>query len=59
MQSYRIHTASETKTVTIEPGYEDTMIVHVGPSPGVLQGLDLNRPRALRMADKNRQEKKP
>ena len=59
MRSYRFHTDSETETVTIEPGYKDTMVMHMGPSPGVLQGFDLNWPRALRMAGKHRREKNP
>ena len=36
MRSYRLHTDSETKTVTIESGCKDTMVMHMGPSPGEL-----------------------
>ena len=37
--SYRPHTDSETKTVTIEPNCEDTMVMHMGPGPCELQGV--------------------
>ena len=57
MRSYRIHTASETKTVTIEPGREDTVIMHMGSGPGELQGDGPAKQSHLRMAAKNRQEK--
>ena len=59
MQSYRIHTDSETKTVANKPGCKDTMVMHMGPSPDVLQGPDLNQLCTRRIADKNRQKKKP
>ena len=58
MRSYRPHTDSETKTVTIEPGCRDTTIVHTVPSPGAQQGPDFNRLRARHMADTSRHEKK-
>ena len=53
MRSYRPHTDSETKTVTIEPGCRDTTIVHMSPSPGVLQGLGPDGPHPLCMAGRN------
>ena len=59
MRSYRLHTDSETKTVTIEPGCKDTMVMHMGPSPGELQGVVHRFPNLLRMAGENRREKKP
>ena len=59
MRSYRIHTDSETKTVAIEPGCGNTMIMHMDPSPGELRGVVTARLGLLRMADKNRQKKKP
>ena len=59
MRSYRPHTDSETKTVTIEPGCGDTMVMHMGPSPSELQGVVSGRPHALRMASEKRREKKP
>ena len=58
MRSYRPHTDSETKTVTIELGCRDTTIVHTVPSPGAQQGPDFNRLRARHMADTSRHEKK-
>ena len=54
MRSYHFRTNSETKTVTIEPGYKDTMVVHMGTSPGKQQGLGTSGLRALRMAGENR-----
>jgi hypothetical protein len=57
MRSYRFHTASETKTVTIEPAYRNAMVMHVGPSPGQLQGLGPDWPHTQRMAGENRREK--
>ena len=59
MRSYRLHTDSETKTVTIEPGCKDTMVIHMGPSPGELQGLGPDWPRTPRMAGENLRGKKP
>ena len=59
MRSYRIHTASETKTVPIESGCKDIMVMHMGSSPGALQGLGTVGPHALRMTSENRREKKP
>ena len=59
MRSYRLHTDSETKTVTIEPGCKDTMVMHMGPSPGELQGVVHRFPNLLRMAGENCREKKP
>ena len=53
MRSYRIHTDSETETVTIEPGRKGTMVMHVGLSAGALQGLGPDWPRALRMVTEN------
>ena len=50
MRSYCSHTDSETETVTIEPGCKDTMVVHIDPNSGVLQGLGSGWPCALRMA---------
>ena len=57
MRSYRPHTASETKTVTIEPGCGNAMVMHLGPSPGALQGVVTAGLSPLRMADENRREK--
>ena len=48
------HTASETKTVTIEPGCWGTMIVHVGPSPDELQGPVPSGSHTRCMAGENR-----
>ena len=59
MRSYRIHTDSETKTVTIEPSCGDSMVVYVDPSPGELQGLGPDWPRTPRMAGENLRGKKP
>ena len=59
MRSYRSHTDSETKTVTIEPGCKDTMVMHVDPSPGEMQGPVPSKPHTLHMAGENRREKKP
>ena len=57
MRSYRFHTDSETETVTIEPGCGDTMVMHMGPSPGELQGLGTDWPHPLRMTGEIRREK--
>ena len=57
MRSYRFHTDSETETVAIEPGCGDTMIMHVGPSPGELQGDGPAKQSHLRMTGKNRRKK--
>ena len=46
---YRPHTDSETKMVTIELGCKDTMIVHMGPGAGLLQGLGTAWPSSLCM----------
>ena len=59
MRSYRIHTDSETKTVAIETGCKDTMVMHAGPSAGELQGLGTAGLGPRRMAGENRREKKP
>ena len=59
MRSYRPHTASETKTVTIEPGREDTVVMHLGLSPGELQGLGTAGLSPRLVAGENRQGKKP
>ena len=54
-------TDSETKTVTsrvtIEPGFRDTMIMHMSHESGVLQGLGPAWPSPLRMARTIRLEK--
>ena len=59
MRSYCSHTASETETVTIEPGCEDAMVMHMGPSLGEMQGLGTAGLGPLRMAGETRREKKP
>ena len=59
MRSYRIHTASETKTVTIEPGCRDTVILHMGLNPGELQGDGPAKQSHLRVAGKICREKNP
>ena len=58
MRSYRSHTDSETKTVTIEPGCGGTMVMHTGPGPGELQGVVSGWPHTRRMASENRRGKK-
>ncbi len=57
MRSYRIHTASETKTVTIKFGHGDTMDMHMGLDTGTLQGLGPSGPHTRRMAGKNHVKK--
>ena len=57
MRSYRPHTSSETKTVTINPGYGDTMAELAGPGPDELQGVVSGWPLALCMASTLCQEK--
>ena len=42
---------------TIEPGCGGTMIMHMGPSPGELQGLGPSGPHPLKMAEANRRGK--
>ena len=58
MQSYRIHTDSETETVTIEPGCMGTEIMHKGLSPGELQGDGPAKQDPQRIAGQNCREKK-
>ena len=59
MRSYRIHTDSETKTVAVEPGCGNTMIMHMDPSPGELRGVVTARLGPLCVVGKIWREKKP
>ena len=52
-------TDSETNTVTIEPGYGGTILMHMGPNPGELQGPVPCGTRALRMANRRGKKRDP
>ena len=47
MRSYRLHTDSETKTVTIKLCYESTMAMLPGSDANALQGVDHRFPNPL------------
>jgi hypothetical protein len=57
MRSYRFHTASETKTVTIKPDYGNTMDMHMGLDADALQGFGPDGQSLQRMAGENRVKK--